>query len=47
MLSVFEADRLDLQRDYPDIFVNFCKILKEIKLDFNVGIFITGIDLLF
>jgi len=27
--------------------VKFCKVLKELKLDFNVGIFITGIENLF
>ena len=27
--------------------VKFCKILKEVKLDYNVGIFITGIENLY
>jgi len=36
-----------LQKDYPDILIKFFKILKEIKLDYNVGIFITGIENLY
>lgn len=47
MLSQYDPDKLDLQKDYPEIFVKFCKVLKEIKLDFNVGIFITGIENIF
>jgi hypothetical protein len=47
MMNVFEPEKLDLQKDYPDIFVKFCKVLKEIKLDYNVGIFITGIENIF
>jgi hypothetical protein len=33
-----------LQKDYPDILVKFCKVLKELRLDYNVGIFITGVE---
>lgn len=47
MTSLFEADKLELQKDYPDIFIHFCKILKEIKLDYNICIFVTGIENLF
>ena len=47
MMSVFEADKLDLQKDYPDIFIKFCKVLKEIKLDSNIVIFVTGVENLF
>lgn len=36
-----------LQQDSPSILVKFFKILSQIKLDFNVGIFITGIENLF
>ena len=24
--------------------VKFCKVLKELKLDYNIGVFITGVD---
>lgn len=47
MLNQFEQEKLDLQKDYPEIFVKFCKVLKEIKLDFNIGIFITGLENIF
>lgn len=47
MLNSFDPEKLDLQRDSPDILVKFCKILKELKLDFNVGVFITGIENLY
>lgn len=47
MSSTFDADKIDLQKDFPDIFVKFCKILKEIRLDYNIGVFITGIENLF
>jgi hypothetical protein len=36
-----------LQNDYPEILIKFFKVLKELKLDFNIGIFITGIENLF
>lgn len=26
------------------MFVKFCKVLKEIKLDYNIGVFVTGIE---
>jgi len=47
MLSKQQVDKLDLQIDYADLLVKFCKVLKEIKLDFNVGVFITGAENLF
>ncbi len=47
MMSEFDSDKLDLQKDHPDLFVKFCKILKELKLDYNVGVFITSIDTLY
>lgn len=47
MMSSFDPEKLDLQRDNADILVKFCKILKELKLDFNVGVFITGIENLY
>ena len=31
----------------PDIFIKFCKIIRHLKLDFNVAVFITGIENLF
>ena len=36
-----------LQKDYADLLIKFFKILKEIKLDFNVGVLITGIENLY
>lgn len=36
-----------MQKNYPDILIKFFKILKELKLDYNVGIFITGIENLY
>jgi hypothetical protein len=44
MTSVFESDKLDLQKEYPEILIKFFKVLKELRLDYNIGIFITGID---
>ena len=44
MLAPFDKDRLDLQKDAPDVFVKFCKVLKQLKLEFNAAIFITGIE---
>lgn len=43
MESKFDPQSLDLQKDNPEVFIRFCKFLKELKLDYNVGIFITGI----
>ena len=31
----------------PDIFIKFCKILRQIKLDFNIAVFVTGIENLY
>ena len=33
--------------DYPDLLVKFCKVLKEIKLDYNICIFVAGIENIF
>ena len=33
-----------LQMESPDIFIKFCKVIKQIKLDFNIAVFITGIE---
>ena len=41
------VEDLLLQREYPDILVKFFKVLSELKLDFNIGIFITGIENLY
>ena len=38
---------MELQKDYPEVLVKFFKVLKELKLDFNLGIFITGVETLF
>lgn len=38
---------MELQKDYPEVLVKFFKVLKELKLDFNIGIFITGVETLF
>jgi hypothetical protein len=37
----------DIQRDYPDILIKFFKVLRELKLDHNVVIFITGVENLY
>ena len=47
MCSNYDPDKLDLQKDFPDILVKFCKILKELKLDYNIGVFITGLENMF
>ncbi len=47
MFSLCDPDKLDLQKDYPDTLIKFFKVLKELKLDFNIGIFITGIENIF
>ena len=47
MRSVYDQEKLDLQKDYPEILIKFYKVLKEIKLDYNIGIFITGVENLF
>jgi hypothetical protein len=36
-----------IEWDSPDIFIKFCKILSQIKLEFNVCVTITGIENLF
>lgn len=36
-----------MQKEYPYIFVKFCKLLREVKLDYNIGIFITGVENLY
>jgi hypothetical protein len=36
-----------LQRESPDLLVKFFKILNELTLDFNIGIFITGVENLY
>jgi hypothetical protein len=46
-MSPYESDKSDLQKDYAEVFVSFCKVLKELKLDFNIGVFITGADTLY
>ena len=47
MAAVYDQEKLDLQKDYPEILIKFFKVLKELKLDFNVGVFITGVESLF
>eukprot|EP00347_Sterkiella_histriomuscorum_P005755 403355392 len=47
MIQSFDQERLDLQKDYPEVLIKFLKVLKELKLDYNIGIFITGIENLF
>lgn len=44
MILTFDQERLDLQKDYPEVLVKFFKVLKEIKLDYNIGLFITGME---
>ncbi len=44
MLNKSVSDKLELQYDYPDILVKFLKVLKELKLDFNICVFVTGIE---
>ena len=44
MMQAFDQERLDLQKDYPEVLVKFFKVLKEIKLDYNIGLFITGVE---
>ena len=39
--------QLKLQQEAPAILVKFCKILKQVKLDFNICVFITGIENVF
>jgi len=39
--------QLKLQQETPSILVKFCKVLQQLKLDFNIGIFITGIENVF
>jgi hypothetical protein len=46
-MQPFEQEKLELQKDYPEVLVKFFKVLKELKLDFNLGIFITGVETLF
>lgn len=36
--------QLKLQKEAPAILVKFCKIIKQVKLDFNICLFITGIE---
>lgn len=36
-----------IQWETPDLFVKFCKKLSYLKLDFNIGIVITGVETLF
>lgn len=38
---------MDLQNEYPETLVKFFKVLKELRLDYNIGIFITGIENIF
>ena len=47
MLGGFDADKLDLQKDYAEVLVKFCKVLRELRLDFNIGVFVTGVENLF
>ena len=36
-----------MQNEYPETIVKFFKVLKELRLDYNIGIFITGIENIF
>ena len=47
MITSFEQGKLDIQKDYPDILIKFCKVLREVKLDYNIGIFMTGLENVF
>jgi len=43
----FRKDKKVLQWHHSDVIVKFFKVLSELKLDFNIGIFITGIENLY
>lgn len=47
MEQVYDQEKLDLQIDYPETLIKFFKVLKELRLDYNIAIFITGIENLF
>lgn len=36
--------QLKLQKEAPAILVKFCQVIKQVKLDFNICLFITGIE---
>ena len=36
-----------MQMETPDIFIKFCKIIRNLKLDFNIAVFVTGIENVF
>ena len=39
--------QLKLQQEAPSILIKFFKILQQVKLDFNICVFITGIENVF
>ena len=47
MTDKFGKEKEDLQREHANVLLKFFKVLSEMELDYNIAIFITGIDNLY